>query len=157
MNLIKAKGFVEVFPKDRSCLKVKKKAHEEQTIVVQVDNDFSLLYASFLMKKFGVMIERPSFGTHITVNNGRFEIQGLDLKKDYLNSLNGKEVEFEYNPEVYLYWEFFAVKVYSKELDQIRVNLGLPPMEFFHITIGKIHPFSKKESSLNREICLNLG
>lgn len=151
-QLITIKGVLKVFPKDRSRLKKKKKPNEEQTIVVNISNDFSHYYSSFLRREFGLFLEPPPFGSHVTVNNGLEEIANRDDKIEYLNSLNGKVITFQYDPEIYRHWEFFAVKVYSNELNSIRKQLGLSPKRSFHITIGKVHPNSKKQSVLNRII-----
>lgn len=151
-QLITIKGRLKVFPKDRSRLKKKKKPNEEQTIVVNVSNDFSHYYANFLKQEFGLMLEPPPFGSHVTVNNGIEEIQDIAKKQAYLESLDEKVITLSYDPEIYRHWEFFAVKVYSKDLNMIRKKLGLSPKKYFHITIGKVHPNSKKQSVLQRII-----
>jgi hypothetical protein len=151
-QLITIKGVIKVFPKDRSRLKKKKKPNEEQTIVVNLSNDFSHYYAKFLHQELGLFLEPPPFGSHVTVNNGLEEIKDIHLHQEYLKSLHDKVITITYSPEIYRHWEFFAVKVYSKELNTIRKKLGLSPKSSFHITIGKLHPKSKKQSVLNRRI-----
>lgn len=150
MTLLPTVGQLEVFPPNRERIKQKKKPFEEQTIVLQVENDFSKYYATFLEKAWGLEVERPAFGTHVTVNNGAFEIPNLTDKMDYLNSINGQVLTVQYSPEIYRVWEFFAVKVYSDELNAIRETLELPPKSYFHITIGKIHPNMKRDGLWKR-------
>lgn len=151
-QLITIKGVIKIFPKDRSRLKKKKKPNEEQTIVVNVSNDFSHYYANFLKKEIGLLLEPPPFGSHVTVNNGLEQITDIDKHQAYLESLHNKVISLSYDPVVYRHWEFFAVHVYSQELNNIRKKLGLSPKRAFHITIGKVHPHSKKQSVLTRVI-----
>lgn len=151
-QLVTIKGRLKVFPKDRDRLRKKKKPNEEQTIVVNVSNDFSHYYANFLKKEFGLLLEPPPFGSHVTVNNGIEEIKDLDSKLEYLKSLNDKVITLTYDPKIYRHWEFFAVHVYSNDLNNIRRKLGLSPKRSFHITIGKVHPNSKKQTVLQRVI-----
>lgn len=150
MSLLKVFGKIEVFPLDRERIKQKKKPFEEQTIVLKVDDDISKYYAWFLKKEWGLELEFPSFGTHVTVNNGSLEIPDVALKEEYLQAINGMSLIVDCNPEIYRVWEFFAMKVYSEQLNEIRQNLGLPLKEYFHITVGRIHVNAKKETLLKR-------
>lgn len=152
--MLSVKTHIKVFPSDRSRLKKKKKPFEEQTIVGNISNDFSYYYQWFLDKRFGIKLEPPPFGCHITINNGREEIN-IKKNKTYLDELNNKVLTVNYDPsKIYRKWEFFCLPVYSKELHDIRKNLNLPCVPFFHITLGRIHPNHKLilPESLTKEL-----
>ena len=159
-NLIKIKCQINVFPEDRQRIKKKKKPFEEQTIIANVSNDLTHLYSSFIKKKYGIEIEPPPFGAHITIQNGKQEIKNIERYSSYLESLNGKFITVYYDPSFYLYWRFFAVSVFSEELTEIRNNLGIKDTKF-HITLGKIKDNSivpeSFTSSLNgKHVCVEL-
>lgn len=152
MDLITINSYVKVFPDDRKRIKKKKKPNEEQTIVANVSNDMSHYYSNFLFKEYGLLLEPPPFGSHVTINNGIELIQDLELHMPYLKELNGKKIKIQYEPIIKRHWEFFVVKVYSDDFNEIRKRLGLSVKESFHITIGKLHPECKKQNVLTRVI-----
>lgn len=152
MNLAKAVGVIEVFPVDRERIKKKKKPFEEQTIVLKVDDDLSRLYGWFIQKQWGLRLEYPSFGSHVTINNGMTAIQNVEAKKEYLKCIEGRRLSVEYDPDYYRIGDLFAVRVYSAALNEVRQRLELPVRDFFHITIGRIHSDSKKTQLLMRKL-----
>ena len=99
-----------------------------------------------------MLLEPPPFGSHVTINNGIELIQDLELHMPYLKELNGKKIKIQYEPIIKRHWEFFVVKVYSDDFNEIRKRLGLSIKESFHITIGKLHPECKKQNVLTRVI-----
>lgn len=148
---IVVKGRIKVFPKDRSRLSKKKKPFEEQTIVVDISNDICKLYSNLLMKERGILLEPPPFGCHVTLNNGK---TFLDVNKhsSFLKSLDGKTIKLTLDLNMYRHWEFFAMPVDGTELNKLRKKLGLPAKDDFHVTIGRLHPFTKKEGLLKKTI-----
>lgn len=151
MNTIIVKGHIEVFPKNRCRLNKKKKPYEEQTIVVNVSNDLGRLYSRMLFKDTGILLEPPPFGCHVTLNNGKV-FMNVEKHKDYLKSLDGKAIQLVVSLDMYRHWEFFALPVLGKELNKIRKNLGLPVKDDFHITIGRLHPFTKNLGILTKTL-----
>lgn len=152
-NLFKLSAIINVFPSDRLRIKNKKRSHENELIVAKVSNDIYRYYAWFLNKEYGVFLEPPPFGSHITINDGRKKID-LDKFSKYLSEIDTKKISIVCDPCVYTHWEFFAVRVYSPELDMIRKKLGLTGNYPFHITIGKLSVKSKQPYLLTREIVL---
>lgn len=152
-NLFKLSATVNVFPSDRLRIKNKKRSYENELIVAKVSNDIYRYYAWFLNKQYGVVLEPPPFGSHITIADGRKKID-LDKFAEYLSKIDLKKLTIECSPSIYTHWEFFAVRVYSPELDVIRKKLGLSSNYPFHITIGKLSTKSKQPSLLTREIVL---
>ena len=134
-------GTLSVFPTDRGRLTKKKKPYEEQTIVLNLSKDYVHYYNNMFYKKYGILLEPSPFGSHITVNNGIDCIVNKDTEeiKEYLNSINNKKITVNDCPtNIYIHWRFIAIPVFSKELNDIRIKLGLSPKRHFHITIGKV-------------------
>lgn len=143
---------VDVFPKDRERIKNKKRKFEDELIIGKVSNDFHKLYSYFLFKNYGVYLEPPLFGSHITICDGREKLN-LERDSEYLKQIQNKQFKVECDPNIYLHWQFYAIRVYSPELDLIRKTLGLSANYPFHITIGKVAEKSKQSSLLLRDIC----
>lgn len=137
MKTFKVSAQIKVFPNDRLRIKNKKRTYEDHLIVANLSNDFYKYYSYFLHKKYGVILEPPPFGTHITISDGRQEID-INKHKDFLQLINNKQIIVDVNPEIYLHWQFFAVRIYSEQLNKIRDSLELTSSYPFHITIGKI-------------------
>ena len=164
MNTISSyhlRSYVKVFPEDRERIKTKKKPFEEETIVCNVSKDFTYYYAWFIKRKLGITLETPPFGGHITIHNGIEQIPDLEKHMPYLKSLEDKVITVEYNPTIYLHWRFFAVEVFSPELDEIRKTLGLP-RKSFHVTIGKIPdhhvvPKSSTDLVIRKQACVEIS
>ena len=141
-NLIQIQSRINVCP-DRSRLKKKKKPFEEQTIIAEVSNDLIYYYNSFIYKKYGIQLEPPGFGAHITINNGVTPIKNRYSNPivQYLTTINNKHINVLIDPEnMYLfeYKKYICIPVYSVYFNNIRNRLGLTPKAFFHITLGKI-------------------
>ena len=155
------KCYIKIFPEDRERIKIKKKPFEEETIVCNISKDFTYYYSWFIKRKLGITLETPPFGGHITIHNGIEQIPDLKKHMDYLRSLEGKAITVEYDPTIYLHWRFFAVEVFSKELDEIRKTLGLPKKSY-HITIGKIKdinvvPKSSADLIIRKQACVEVS
>jgi hypothetical protein len=136
-NLFTISTKIEVFPESRLRIKNKKRNYEEELIIGKVSNDFAKLYSSLVYKQYGVVLELPPFGAHITIADGR---QKIDIKRNeqFLNQIKNKQFKVECDPRVYRHWRFYALRVHSTELDCIRKKLGLSSDYPFHITIGKL-------------------
>lgn len=142
--MFKLNARIEVFPANRSAIKTPKSNRDpKQIIIAKVSNDLYRYYQTLLFKEYGVILDPPTFGAHITINDARKPIEVTDK----VLKLNNKQISVECDPNIYLCWEFFAVRVYSKELDTIRASLGLSENFPFHITIGKISDKSKVTST----------
>ena len=107
-------------------------------LIVEVDNEIARYYRSFIPKY--LKVNKPMYPAHISTV--RREIPNLEFWGKY----QGKDINFQYeniicNDEVY-YW----LGAFSKELQEIRTELGLPITSWiteppdglynFHITIG---------------------
>lgn len=116
-----------------------KKSHKTRTLIAQLRrDDLDLYYQWFLKKNFGTYLEiqRPMFGTHVTVVRGDEKIRPdkFHLWKKY----HGKAITAEYDPcSIERHWRFWSIRVVSPEMCDIRAELGLCRQADFHITIGR--------------------
>ena len=86
-------------------------------IILEVDQGIADYYRSTIPKYFKV--NKPLYGAHISV------VRKENVNMNYWNKYNLKEIEFEYRNYIYndeLYW---WLNSYSKELEDIRIELGL--------------------------------
>ena len=117
-----------------------KKQYKTRTLIIDIGNrgnELDLYYQWFLKKKFGSFLEmqRPLFGTHVTVVGGTEYIPNLSAWKKY----EREQVEFEYSPELNLTYQFWSLPVRCHRARQIRDELGLKQKINLHITIGRLH------------------
>ena len=111
-------------------------------------DELDAYYRWFLIKKFGTWFELqpPMWCKHITVVRGTERVPNMDKWKLH----DGRRVEFEYCPEIILnHWRFWSLSVRSNDLNALRVELGLKPINNLHITIGRQYdwqPLMNKES-----------
>ena len=147
---IKIQGQVQCKPNRQNVRK--KRAHEEDLSIVKVANDIGALYRWLLEKQYGIKLDPPAFGCHVTILDGRRPVKAD--KESILKSIDKKNITLEYSPYIYRHWEFFAVKVKSNALNEIRTSLGHQPTDTFHITIGRLSQSSKLIEG--RLLCLKL-
>ncbi len=102
------------------------------------DKEFSDYYRTLLPKAWRVSPQK--YTSHITiVRKEKEEIPDKSLWQ----SFDGIAIEFDYNPIVQFDSLYFYLKVYSKDIEEIRLKLGMPRFRFknspcYHITIGNI-------------------
>lgn len=141
--LLPATGIIQVKPPRN--LKKHKREFEEEMIVLKVPDELGAYYRWFIEKHFGPaeftrtlennpMIIGPNHGAHISLVDRK---SPLKCSEQYLQSINKKTIKFKYSPIVYRHWQFFAIPVYSKELDTICREIGYKPVQL-HITIGRL-------------------
>ena len=104
-------------------------------VVLNIDPEIARYYRSFIPKSKRVNSTR--YHPHITViRSGREKAQNLESWGLH----EGENFSFQYNPEVIEDHTYYTLKAYSKDLEDIRIELGLPRMRIgydcFHITIG---------------------
>lgn len=106
---------------------------------VTVDVDLVNYYRSLIP----IVIDRQKYEPHITVIRKEI-IPNLALWNKY----EGKVINFEYDNHIYDDTRYWWLHAYCKDLETIRVELGLPPAteltkppdgaDCFHITLGNI-------------------
>lgn len=110
---------------------------EEQSCTLILDlpkDDLASYYQWFLKQKYGqwLKLQSPMFGTHVTV----VRPQEVNTSHPLWLAYEGQLVTIEYG-FVERHWEFWSLNVYSKELVNIRHELGLRTDFRLHITIGR--------------------
>ena len=150
-NLYTINSKIEVFPENRLRIKnSKSKLSENYTIIAKVSDDISKYYAKFIYKEYGVFLNPPEFGAHVTISDNRKSIN-LEKHKQYLKEINNRKIKIKCSCEPYLHWEFYSILVFSEELTAIQQHLGLKANPL-HITIGKIADKSKLPSLLTTNL-----
>lgn len=110
-------------------------------LIVEVEPEISYYYASLVPKYF--RLNRQKYAPHISVV--RHEIP---VKLENWRKYEGSLISFNYNNEIENDEKYFWLGAASKELEKIRVELGLVNVNWitktpdgshnFHITIGNI-------------------
>ena len=110
-------------------------------IVVEIDPEISNYYASLVPKYF--RLNKQKFAPHISVVRNEVPVKMENWRKH-----EGILVPFTYNNEIEYDEAYFWLGAASKELELLRVNLGLVNVNYvtktpdgshnFHITIGNI-------------------
>ena len=120
----------------------KTKIHYYTSWVIGSCDDELLEYYKWWWKRIkGITLMRPKHGAHISIVRGLEE----NIKNGWWEkNLDGPIITFQYEPELKEGVGYVWLDVQSKQLEQIRVDLGLDPHPRFgfHFTIGK-SPFHK--------------
>ncbi len=102
-------------------------------LILQCDLDLSLYYCWFIQRRFGIKLQRPLHGSHITV------VRGEVIKSfDKWNAYQGNIIQFHYSNIIGTNGKHWWLDVYSPCLISIRQELGLEPQPKYdlHLTIG---------------------
>lgn len=107
----------------------------ERKVALELGRDFGDYYQSLIPKCIKTV--KQSYSTHITIVRGGIEpIENMEVWGKY----EGKEIYFYYLPLLRYYQNVYTLDAFSKELNDIRVELGLTPFRQgyrrFHITIA---------------------
>lgn len=135
LNLISVKGVVQVNPKRDGVRKV-----HENLIIVKVSDDLGRYYRELLRVRTGIVLDPPSFGSHLTLTDKRKPLDFSDPKiKQYIKAINHKPITLQYDPkDLYRVWHFFCLSFQSEEVLQICNRLALPTYKHLHLTIGRL-------------------
>lgn len=103
-------------------------------------------YRHWIKKELGHTLNLPMWKAHLTVCRGEKPIKEWNWKKH-----EGRKITFEYSPEIKFSETYAWLPVYSRELEEIRVELGLTPQAFvrFHITLGN----NKGRPATQQRVC----
>lgn len=113
-----------------------RQASWKKTVVVKFDCDTHDYYSWFIRKRFGLKLNKPLRGTHITIIN---DIVDNDIYDQAREMFNGKEITIEYDPtQIRMNDTHVWIKAYSDDAKNIRIAMGLNPDPYFglHLTIG---------------------
>ncbi len=102
-------------------------------LILECDRDLSLYYCHFLQKRWGIRLQHPRLGSHITVVRGEV-VRHLLRWEAYPH----QTIHFYYSNEIKTNGRYWWLNVYSPCLVSIRQELGLTvkPEYDLHVTIG---------------------
>lgn len=123
--------------------------------IVQFDDDFCDYYRWFIKKEFGLYLNPPLRGTHVTLINDRLSdfSEGVDI-----DSIDNKLVEIYYDPvNIRSNGEHWWINAESKDIEDLREGLGLSRTPYFglHITIGYATGYNLEISEYTRIYSIN--
>lgn len=99
------------------------------------DGDIARYCRWQIWKKYGIELNPPSWGSHVSIIRG-------EEPKEHLKHLwtqeHGTLIKFEYSHEIYFSKGFFFCLVQSEFLMNIRKKFELPTNYPLHMTIGKL-------------------
>lgn len=87
-------------------------------LIVEVDSEIANYYRSTIPKYFKV--NKPLYAPHISVVRNE-----IPINMQYWRKYDYKEVSFEYENYVYNDDTYYWLNCYSKDLEDIRIELGL--------------------------------
>lgn len=134
LKLIGIQGRIEISPNREGVRK-----ERPDLLIVKVSNDVSRYYRWFIEKRYGLELDPPCFGSHISVLDGRKAIVKSVANQQYLKSIDNKPITIKFNPDsLYRVWHFICLKVEEEELNVIRKTLGFTTTDKLHITVGRL-------------------
>lgn len=112
-------------------------------LVLEADPGLALLARSLAPK--AARLQPGRYAPHVTVVRHEIPPQTAAWGRH-----EGEEIEFEYDPFVFDDGTYFWVQVRCPRLEEVRIELGLPPMstwtrppdlaDTFHLTVGNAKP-----------------
>ena len=114
----------------------------DNSIIILADEDLTRYYISGYNRSRPFLegqIMKPKWGGHITIIPSKYEIiEKSEGNINYLNEMNNKNIDFQYDPELVNNGNHFWLKVECEEAKEIRqrLNFSREPVIPFHLTIG---------------------
>ena len=118
--------------------------HTGHNLVVAICPDISYLYRSLLPKAISIDLNLQKYKPHISVVR-----KEMPLNLNVWGKYHNHKVDFEYSNYIYNGEVYYWLNAFSTELENIRLELGLPVssqytrppgnyVKAFHITIGNL-------------------
>lgn len=119
---------------------------QSRTLILDIETEEMVSYYYwFLSRKYGswLKLQPPMFGTHVKVIYPReVPVEPLEWRK-----YEGRLIKISYSPELLeRHWEFWSFTIFSKELVDIRRELGLETNFRLHLTIGRQFDWQPREN-----------
>ncbi len=113
------------------------KAKNQWWYILECPKDIIEYYGHWVMKETGLFINKPLFGSHISIIRGE---EPHEECKHLWRYNHNEEIEFQFSPYAENAGDYWWLPVKSDDLAQIRINLGLSPYpeHGFHLTLGKL-------------------
>lgn len=157
-NCIKLRGIIVFDPKDVTNKQKRQSSWKKVSLIMLESNldsntkGISEYYSWFIKKRFGIILQKPLRGAHVTLVNDK--VIGDDSKWEKAKKKwDKKELDIFLNVDPFLGienrrsnyedWWLTVPYEYRAELEEIREDIGLPPKPHFgfHMTIGTAENF----------------
>ncbi len=119
--------------------KHEKQASWKATAVLQLPGEDHLFYSWLVRRRYGLELNRPARGSHVTFVNDRSSSMRLGAWDWARNDLNGTEASVTLSTDLRTNGKHWWLPVIeSTELSAVRRWLGLAPVPFWpmHMTVG---------------------
>lgn len=134
-----------------------KQSEWKKVVIAKIEGDIVKYYNWFLQKRFGLVLNKPLRGAHITIVNDRMTEEQYDLGRIYDN----KELTFLYDPNDIRgndnghWW----INVKCDEVAIIRETMKLEPIPYFrlHLTLGKANELNIEHSKYILRQCIKFN
>lgn len=120
---------------------VRRGIESKNRAIIAVDPELGRYYRYWFNQRYGIVPEKPPWGTHIT--GIKYEAIPKD-RREWWGAHEGQRVNYTYEPIIRHAFRpadhvdhYLFLRAQSDDLDRIRAFLGLDK-KWFHITIGKI-------------------
>ena len=111
-----------------------KKGCDPWWLIAKADNQISRYYANQLTREFGVRLDLPAWGSHVSIIRGVEPVQN----RERWAYNNGSRYEMLYTPDVYTNGVHWWLNVKCDVFDEHRTLYGLPEgKRHFHLTVGR--------------------
>lgn len=155
--IIKQKGIIQFELKDVTN-KHKLQSSWKRTAMVKIDGDITHYYAWFLEKRYGLILNKPLRGAHITFINDRASDMN-DKWDEVKTKWNGKEIEISLSVDIRTSGEHWWLNIPEEdrtELHNIRAELGLGrPHWGLHLSIGYAAHLQLEQSKYIHNLIIN--
>lgn len=128
------KGKIEFSPIDKTN-KHRSQSSWKKVAMIRTNCDIDRYYAWFLKKRFNLELNRTLRGTHITFINDKVDSK---IFEEASKIFNGKEITFYIENEPRTSGEYWWLRAYCPDAENIREIMGLSriPYHPLHLTIG---------------------
>lgn len=115
-------------------------------ILLYESDDTGDYYSWFIEKRYGIKIQRPAFGNHISLVRGEETTE--DKWEMFKNKYDGKPVKFYHDSELRTNGKHWWIRIISEESKDMREEMGYSrdPQFPFHLTIGMPTPRYEQRS-----------
>lgn len=133
-DYLEVDGVLRYNPK-RDKLK-KTRSADDFFLIIDFPNDIGEYYRHWVKKRFGLFLNPPAYGCHITVLDGRTPVSKEYLK--HWKKYDKQSIKIQYSPDIYQHWKFWCLPIVSNDVIMIRNELGFFEDKPLHVTIGRM-------------------
>lgn len=161
-DTITLSGVIKFDPKDRTN-KHKKQSKWKKVAMILFDGDITEYYSWWVKKRYGIQLNKPLRGAHITFISDKSEnvINWDRVKNKYHNTnvtikLNLTPKTDSNDPNSSYHWWLTVPEAEREPIHNIRRELGLPRPYFgLHMTIGYCNEKNVEQSKYIHRLILN--